>query len=253
MSFSAASNSEREARKQLSRYSCLDDFFSSLQSCSNIVIISGAGISVPCGIPDFRSVPLILPLFTHFSVDQKVESITRLIVRKLASRPLNCYLICASLKWNQVFPILFPCSPHPLHSPLSISLEPFYKYAKNLLPSQSTLPSLSHHLISYLESQNKLLRNYTQNFDGLEAVAGVTRFLQSHGTIQKFKCLKCRKKVELDEAIREEIEKGEVPYCDCGGVMVFSLTPLLSRFPSYLPFYCLLEAIDHLLWRAIGQ
>jgi NAD-dependent SIR2 family protein deacetylase len=110
-----------------------------------------------------------------------------------------------------------------LSSILSLSPypEPFYKYAKNLLPSQTTLPSLSHHFISYLESQNKLLRNYTQNFDGLEAVAGVTKYLQSHGTIQKFKCLKCRKKVELD-AIRQEIEKGLVPYCDCGGVLVCS-------------------------------
>ena len=91
-------------------------------------------------------------------------------------------------------------------------------------------PSLSHLFISYLESQNKLLRNYTQNFDGLEKIAGITRYIQSHGSIQTFKCLKCRKKTTL-ESVREVIENGNVPYCmSCDGVLVHSISSFLFFF-----------------------
>lgn len=42
-------------------------------------------------------------------------------------------------------------------------------------------PSLCHKFISMLDKQGKLLRNYTQNIDTLEQVAGVQRIIQCHG------------------------------------------------------------------------
>lgn len=42
-------------------------------------------------------------------------------------------------------------------------------------------PSLCHRFISMLDKQEKLLRNYTQNIDTLEQVAGVQRIIQCHG------------------------------------------------------------------------
>lgn len=42
-------------------------------------------------------------------------------------------------------------------------------------------PSLCHKFISMLDKQGTLLRNYTQNIDTLEQVAGVQRIIQCHG------------------------------------------------------------------------
>lgn len=42
-------------------------------------------------------------------------------------------------------------------------------------------PSPCHRFIAMLDKQGKLLRNYTQNIDTLEQVAGVQRIIQCHG------------------------------------------------------------------------
>lgn len=42
-------------------------------------------------------------------------------------------------------------------------------------------PSKSHKFIKLLEDRNKLLRNYTQNIDTLEQVAGIRNVIQCHG------------------------------------------------------------------------
>lgn len=44
-------------------------------------------------------------------------------------------------------------------------------------------PSPCHRFISMLDKQKKLLRNYTQNIDTLEQVAGVQRIIQCHGEL----------------------------------------------------------------------
>lgn len=48
-------------------------------------------------------------------------------------------------------------------------------------------PSPCHKFISMLDKQGKLLRNYTQNIDTLEQVAGVQRIIQCHGKLSLFK------------------------------------------------------------------
>ena len=44
-------------------------------------------------------------------------------------------------------------------------------------------PSPCHKFISMLDKKEKLLRNYTQNIDTLEQVAGVQRIIQCHGKL----------------------------------------------------------------------
>lgn len=57
---------------------------------------------------------------------------------------------------------------------------PFFDFAREIFPGQFK-PSLSHLFIKMLETQGKLLRNYTQNIDTLEQVAGIKRVVQCHG------------------------------------------------------------------------
>lgn len=57
-------------------------------------------------------------------------------------------------------------------------------------------PSPCHRFISMLDKQGKLLRNYTQNIDTLEQVAGVQRIIQCHGKCYSLidgSCLICGK------------------------------------------------------------
>jgi NAD-dependent histone deacetylase SIR2 len=65
--------------------------------------------------------------------------------------------------------------------------ETFYSFARvlqllkqEIYPSNFK-PSPSHLFIKMLEDRGKLLRNYTQNIDTLENLAGITRVVQCHG------------------------------------------------------------------------
>lgn len=42
-------------RYKLPHINTFDDVVNLIQTCNNIVILTGAGVSVSCGIPDFRS------------------------------------------------------------------------------------------------------------------------------------------------------------------------------------------------------
>jgi hypothetical protein len=44
-----------QARQKLETVNTLDDVVSLLRTSKKIVVLAGAGISVSCGIPDFRS------------------------------------------------------------------------------------------------------------------------------------------------------------------------------------------------------
>lgn len=74
--------------------------------------------------------------------------------------------------------------------------EIFYSFAKELYPTEeghqptnTADGSLAggkkagkvHHWIRNLEKQGKLLRNYTQNIDTLEMIAGIHNVLHAHG------------------------------------------------------------------------
>jgi NAD-dependent SIR2 family protein deacetylase len=142
-----------------------------------IIIICGAGISVSSGIPDFRST---IGLYNT----------------------LDCNSIgipSAELLFDSEF---FEVDPFP-----------FYKFAQILLPRPDVKPSFSHYFFSYLEKSKKLIRVYTQNIDGLERSAGITRVVECHGSMSKFQCMKCKRKVPLDESLIECIKTGNVGKC----------------------------------------
>ncbi|CAF0894142.1 unnamed protein product [Rotaria sordida] len=162
-------------RKSLEQYKTLDDAVELIRTRKNILILTGAGISVSCGIPDFRS--------------------RNGIYARLREE--------------------FPELPNPqsmfdinyfTHDP-----RPFFRFAKEIWPGQYQ-PSLAHYFIAELERQDKLLRNYTQNIDSLEHLCSITRLIQCHGSFSTATCRICHYTVKSDE-IKNEILQQKIPYC----------------------------------------
>ena len=134
------------------------EFHSLISSCSNILLVVGAGISRSCGIPDFRS--------PNGLYDQVLDYFPEI------GQP------------EMFFHIDFYREETDL----------FYSFIQKTFQTLPTQPSNTHFWIKELESQRKLLRCYTQNIDGLECAAGVTRIIPTHGSLHSAKCLKCSKK-----------------------------------------------------------
>jgi len=87
----------------------------------------------------------------------------------------------------------------------------FYSFASEIYPS-NFVPSPCHRFIKLVEDKDKLLRNYTQNIDTLETLAGVQRVLQCHGSFATASCLECRRRVPGAE-IESDILQHKVPLC----------------------------------------
>lgn len=123
-----------------------------LKTSQNIIVLTGAGVSVSCGIPDFRSRGGIYSRLEEFELDDP----------------------------QQMFDIdYFRYCP-----------QTFYSFAKEIYPSNFK-PSPSHMFIKLLETRQILLRNYTQNIDTLEQVAGINRIIQCHGSFATASCITC--------------------------------------------------------------
>ncbi|KAM8924131.1 NAD-dependent protein deacetylase sirtuin-1 [Pelodytes ibericus] len=167
--------SDPPKRKKRKDINTIEDAVKLLQQSKKIMVLTGAGVSVSCGIPDFRSRDGI---YARLAVD-------------------------------------FPDLPNP-QAMFDIEYfrkdpRPFFKFAKEIFPGQFQ-PSLCHKFIAMLDKEGKLLRNYTQNIDTLEQVAGIERIIQCHGSFAMASCLICKYKVDC-EAVREDIFNQIVPRC----------------------------------------
>ena len=122
--------SEPPRRKKLPEINTLADVVELIRKSQKIIILTGAGVSVSCGIPDFRSRNGI---YARLAVD-------------------------------------FPDLPDPqamfdIHY-FRKDPRPFFKFAKEIYPGQFE-PSPCHKFIKSVENHGKLLRNYTQNIGKL--------------------------------------------------------------------------------------
>ncbi|KAL4640925.1 NAD-dependent protein deacetylase sirtuin-1-like [Arapaima gigas] len=190
--------SEPPKRKKRKDINTLEDVVRLLHESKKILVLTGAGVSVSCGIPDFRSRDGI---YARLAID-------------------------------------FPDLPDP-QAMFDIEYfrrdpRPFFKFAKEIYPGQF-LPSPCHRFISMLDKQGKLLRNYTQNIDTLEQVAGVQRIIQCHGSFATASCLMCKYKVDC-EAIRKDIFSQVVPHCPkCPDFPLAIMKPDIVFFGENLP------------------
>ncbi|TTI76909.1 NAD-dependent protein deacetylase sirtuin-1 [Bagarius yarrelli] len=190
--------SEPPKRKKRKDINTIDDVTRLLKDCRKILVLTGAGVSVSCGIPDFRSRDGI---YARLAVD-------------------------------------FPDLPDP-QAMFDIEYfktdpRPFFKFAKEIYPGQFR-PSLCHRFIALLDKKEKILRNYTQNIDTLEQVAGVQRVMQCHGSFATASCLVCKHKVDCD-AVREDIFQQVVPHCPrCPDLPFAIMKPDIVFFGENLP------------------
>lgn len=166
---------EPTPRQPLSHVCSIESVVKLIRDCKNIIVLTGAGVSVSCGIPDFRSRDGI---YARLSKD-------------------------------------FPDLPDP-QSMFDINFfhsnpYPFFRFAKEIYPG-SFKPSLSHRFIQQLEASGRLLRNYTQNIDTLEQVAGIKNVVTCHGSFATASCMNCKIKVDADE-IKGEVFAQRIPYC----------------------------------------
>lgn len=142
----------------------------------NIAVMTGAGISVSAGIPDFRS-----PKTGLYSQLEKYDLPTP----------------------ESIFDINF-FKERP---------EAFCRLAKELFPGNFK-PTTTHHFIRLLQDKKLLHRCFTQNIDNLERLAGIRPDLlvEAHGSFAKVRCIDCSGEWSLTK-YKEVIEADGIPRC----------------------------------------
>lgn len=176
----AAILSDPPQRTRLEHIRTIEDCCQTIANSKNIIVLTGAGVSVSCGIPDFRS---------------RNGIYERLRVEYPEMRdPQSMFDIA-----------FFAQDPRP-----------FFQFAREIYPGLFE-PSPSHRFIKLLEEHGKLLRNYTQNIDTLERVAGIQNVIECHGSFATASCTRCKHKVDAS-AIADDIMQQRIPMCDiCNG------------------------------------
>ena len=143
----------------------------------NVLVMAGAGLSTPSGIPDFRS------------PESGIYDNLR--------------------KYNLPYPeAIFDIDYFRAHP------QPFNTWCKEYLPGVNYKPSIGHYFVRLLQDKGKLLRHFTQNIDGLEVLAGVKEenIVAAHGSFSNASCIYCKKSANLEE-VKETILSNETPHC----------------------------------------
>ncbi|KAL8754845.1 MAG: hypothetical protein Q9184_004989 [Pyrenodesmia sp. 2 TL-2023] len=164
-------------RVKLSQYNTIEDAVELLDKSTNIVVLTGAGISTSLGIPDFRSKDTgLYSQLEHLGLSDPQEVFDITIFRE--------------------DPAIF------------------YSVAKDILPTTQKF-SPTHAFIKLLQDKGKLLTNFTQNIDNLESCAGILpeKLIQCHGSFATATCVECGYRVKCEE-IYKDLKAGRVARCD---------------------------------------
>jgi len=145
-------------------------------NCKNIVVMTGAGVSVAAGIPDFRTPGT--GLYDNLQ------------------------------KYNLPYPTAVFEIDYFTNKP-----EPFFLLAKELYPGNFK-PTYAHFFIRLLQDKGLILRNYTQNIDTLERCAGVNAsiLVEAHGSFANAHCINC-KKSHTHSYVKDHVFSDKIPYC----------------------------------------
>ena len=154
--------------------------------CKKILILTGAGISVKSGIPDFRSPGIgIYDNIKNYNVSKPELLFNRSYIK---------------------------------HDP-----KPVFTLIKQFL-SKEYEPSNAHYLSVLFKNKGLLMRYYTQNVDGLDLKAGLTPpyLIECHGQMRTSTCsnFSCRNKISTD-IIKNKILNNEIPKCEkCNSIII---------------------------------
>lgn len=178
----------------------IDDVVRHLSSpeIKQVMIMAGAGISTPSGIPDFRT-----------SGSGLYDNL----------KQYNLPYAEAIFELNYF-----------LRNP-----QPFFMLAKELHRPGHYKPNIVHYFCLLMHKKRKLLRMYTQNIDGLEKMAGIPsdKLVEAHGTFSTARCTSCRKSYD-GSIVQPHLANGSVPFCkepNCKGI----IKPDIVFFGELLP------------------
>ena len=136
-----------------------------IKSSNSIVVFTGAGISVPSGIPDFRSATGVFSERT-----------------KTGYRPEEVV--------SHSFFMAYP--------------DEFYRFYKDKMCYPEAKPNAAHKYFAELEKQGKNVTVVTQNIDGLHQAAGSSRVYELHGSIHRNYCMDCNAFYTLDQIMKKD-------------------------------------------------
>lgn len=123
-----------------------------LEQSRNLCVFTGAGISCPSGIPDFRS---------------------------------------ADGLYNQNSGSNIPPEGIISHSFFTAHTDLFYDFYKSKMLYPHALPNAAHRFFADLEKSGKTVSVVTQNIDGLHTAAGSSRVYEIHGSVLRNHCMHC--------------------------------------------------------------
>lgn len=130
-----------------------------LKNSRNLCVFTGAGISVPSGIPDFRS---------------------------------------ADGLYNQESGLNIPPEQIISHSFFVRHPKEFYDFYKSKMLYPKAQPNAAHRYFAVLEQNDKRVSIVTQNIDGLHQKAGSSRVYEIHGSVLRNFCMQCGAKYGVD-------------------------------------------------------
>lgn len=142
----------------------LDVLKKAIENSHRIVVLTGAGASVPSGIPDFRS------------------------AHGLYATPFGNY----------------PAETVISHDFFLSHPKEFYEFYKSKMIYPSAKPNAMHNLLARLEKEGRIEGIVTQNIDGLHTAAGSKKVYELHGSIERNRCERCNKFFDLDYIISSE-------------------------------------------------
>lgn len=92
---------------------------------------------------------------------------------------------------------------------------PFVSLASEIWPGRIHSPTLTHSFITLLHRKGLLLRNYTQNIDGLEVLSGLpeSQVMECHGHFRTAACINCQSPFDGSKCRNIILQSRQVPIC----------------------------------------